>query len=147
MNWNDWRCRSQITLRRAPRTGMQQAKREKTGARLSPAGVSSIIRAAALRNRFAERPADVAGGAVGPALDEAREGLLGERRGVEEAIGHGHQPLPLRRESREEVGFRRIDQITHLVVHRPPFAGGAPPLFSPAGSCRVWKPFRTAPRG
>src|SRR5262245_47248604 len=101
MKWSACRCRSQTTLRRAPRTGRQQAKSVKTGSGIlggiaGMAGMGVIggiggiggIGAAALRDRLAEGGADVAGGAIGPALDEAQDRLRRERRGVDEAVAH-----------------------------------------------------------
>src|SRR4051812_41216250 len=99
MNWNDCRCRSQRRLRRAPRTGMQHAKSWKTGGRASS---GFIIGAKALRDRLAEAPADVSGGAVGAALDEPQDRGAGRPR-MEEAVAHGRDLLSLGGEPREEV--------------------------------------------
>src|SRR5215218_3296495 len=102
MNWNDCCWRSQTTLRRAPRTGMQQAKSLKTGSLGSPAS-DIFLWTAALRDRFAENRADVAGRSVRPALDQAQDRGLVERRGVERAIAHRGELPAFRREPYEEV--------------------------------------------
>src|ERR1700710_2731431 len=95
MSWNDCRWRSQTRLRRAPFTGRQQAKREKTASGL-------LLGPAALRDRLAEAPADVARGAVGTALDEPQDrGAAGAR--VQVAVDHRRQLLPFDGEAREDV--------------------------------------------
>src|SRR6476660_9787710 len=112
MGWADWRARSQSTLRRAPRTGRQQAKRTKTG--------SGVIVREALRDRFVESGAGVAARAVGSALDQTQEGRRARGRGVGEAMGH-----------RDEVPARRrepVKEALRFVVHGFPSRSGAPPL-------------------
>src|SRR5436305_69994 len=123
MGWEDWRCRSQITLRRAPRTGMQLAKRVKTrspGARGSD--VISVRISEALRDRFAEGRAGVPLGAVGPALDEAQERRLGGQRGVEGAEGHRHELPAFRGEALEEAGVasRALLRVRGVIGHGCP---------------------------
>src|SRR5579885_3532931 len=95
MGWADWRPRSQSTLRRAPRTGRQQAKRTKTGS-------VAIVRQA-LRDRFVESGAGVAARTVGPALDQAQEGRRARGRDVGEAMGHRDEVPACRGEPVEEA--------------------------------------------
>src|SRR4051794_22655089 len=105
MSWYDCRCTSQTTLRRAPWTGMQQAKSWKTGGRdsgLFIAGIIGIARTAALRDRLAEAAADVARGAVWGALGHPQDGRAVRPRG-QMAVAHRRDRLPFEGEPGEEV--------------------------------------------
>src|SRR6266545_359282 len=130
MKWKDCRCRSQTTLRRAPRTGIQLAKRTKTG--------SGILGSTALRDRFAEARADVARRAVGPALDEAQDRRRRERGGVEIAIAHRSGLPPCVGET-----FEKVVRLVSIVIHGLPSGVDARPPSSRGGSCRVSRPSRT----
>src|SRR5436305_5945862 len=136
MNWNDCRCTSQRTLRRAPRTGRQHAKSWKTGSR---AWSDLIVGTEASGDRLAEGAADVAGGPVGAALDQPQH--RGPRgAGVEEAVAHRREQPPLGGEPGEEVAVT-------VVFHGLPSAGGAARSRAPIGSCTGGTPCRAARPG
>src|ERR1700730_2671802 len=100
MKRNECRCRSQTTLRRAPRTGTQQANNANTSPGRS-AGSGNI--GAPFRKRPVETPADIATGAVEPALGDADLVRALRRLSGEETVAARPQPAPRRREPLEQA--------------------------------------------